>query len=339
MSDDSKPDDAQPRSPHHVLDELKSVLSNLGQHSEVISPTVETPPPAPAQETSEPIFSSSTPVAPPVDPTPPPPPPAVNSAPASDADFWSGNVLGWPEAAPLQAETTPMQAPPLSSQPPVASPVPPSMRPPPPMPAAPPPTVPTMMDRPPWPMDEVLPEPPPAPLSPPTLEVPSRPVSLESNALPAMNTTDPFPIPRSVDDPQTFGTERPDNPLTSAEAKPQNLIQLACMFPEGQDKIGQHFAKQLKELAAQSVPAFTVEPVLVSSWSSQSVDMNAWTKSARLSGADIMFVLTPRQDMALFQSAPAMGIQPEIATRIVAMEHVSLRTLYTDILIELKRKR
>ena len=95
MSDIVKPDDELPRSPHHVLDELKSVLSNLGQHTEPVAPiepVKETPPPP------KPIVANSSSTA--------------ASAPASDADFWSGNVLGWPSGTDV-VKKEPMPEPPL----------------------------------------------------------------------------------------------------------------------------------------------------------------------------------------------------------------------------------
>ncbi len=121
-------------------------------------------------------------------------------------------------------------------------------------------------------------------------------------------------------------------------AKPKDLVQLACFFPEGNDKVGQHFAKQLRDAGAHHVPSLVIEPVLISSWSSSNVDMNAWVKSAQLSGADIMFILTPRQEMKNFQSNHVGGFQSQVSTRVVATEHVTLRTLYADIMIELKRR-
>jgi len=154
-----------------------------------------------------------------------------------------------------------------------------------------------------------------------------------------------FPIPQTVSESEPLSTPKSAqmrgnilSPLDSDVAvKPRNLIQLACFFPEGQDKLGQQFSKQLRELGSSSIPALTIEPVLVSSWSSSTVDIGGWTKSAELSGADVMFILSSRQDAELFQST-STGFQSTISTRVVALEHVLLRTLYNDILIELKRK-
>ena len=147
------------------------------------------------------------------------------------------------------------------------------------------------------------------------------------------------PIPRTIEEFRSPASA-PEAPLFQIDpvAKPKDLVQLACFFPEGNDKVGQQFAKQLRDAGAQRVPSLVIEPVLISSWSSGNVDMNAWIKSAQLSGADIMFILAPRQEMKLFQHTSIIGLQPQVSTRIVATEHVALRTLYADIMIELKRR-
>jgi hypothetical protein len=349
MSEALKPDDELPRSPHHVLDELKSVLSSLGHSAEPAAPVEPIPEAAPLRDT-------------------PPSSPAKSPPPASDADFWSGNVLGWPSGTeamkkdPLP-EPMPVVPPPVlpTPEPIFATPEPilptpePIFRAPPPVHLPEPvPTSPPPADRPPWPADDILPEPPPAPASPVKLDpvfnqapvpmprpVPSPDLSMEPPAIASHPNpfTDAFPLPRNIDEraPRPVMTE---NPLLQTEpvAKPKDLIQLACFFPEGNDKVGQQFAKQLRDAGMQRVPALIIEPVLISSWSTRNIDMNAWTKSAQLSGADVMFVLVPRHEIKLFQSKPAMGFQPPVITRIVAMENVSLRTLYADIMIELKRK-
>jgi hypothetical protein len=411
MSDEPKPDSGLPRSPHHVLDELKNVLSALGQ------PSTPVPPPNPVKEDpprdEKPLFFATE--KPSVKPSAP-----ASAPPASDADFWSGNVLGWPTGTegarkesvppppvnppnpfpltppsvnapmPIQVTPPPVNPPmPLPVTPPspqnfapppppptFTAPPPPAFAPPlepesppvvtvgspfrtepfgappePPVVVAPPPSAPFILDnRPPWPMEESLPEAPIAPESPSKLNLfhhtPSAPPPMSDNVEePELPSS--FPIPQTVShhEPSAANEVMPPispsrDPFTPDEAgiKPKNIVQLACMFPEGQDRIGQQFARQLRDLGAQSVPALTVEPVLISSWSFENIDMNAWTRSAQLSGADVLFIISPRQEMSLFQQTAVPGLQADVKTRVIATEHVPLRTLYNDILIELKRK-
>ncbi len=181
MSDALKPDDELPRSPHHVLDELKSVLSNLGQRTEPApsdEPVIETKPMPPSSSSSAPA-----------------------SSPASDADFWSGNVLGWPSGADA-AKKEPAPEP-IQVAPPAPSPS---------LPPQPPPQQPSVIaipkDRPPWPVDEILPEPPTAPSSPEKLNITDTPAAFVGAETSVMGepepgrvvTPPPFPVPRIVEE-------------------------------------------------------------------------------------------------------------------------------------------
>jgi hypothetical protein len=358
MTDELKPDDDMPRSPHHVLDELKNVLSGLGQRTEPAAPV------EPKQElmrdlpTQPAFFPTETPL--PATPKNADAPTPVPSRPASDADFWSGNVLGWPadlESPQKESLGEPMSPPPLMpafSEPAdivnTSPPLPPAVSSPveapvsdqqilPPAPA---------VDRAPWPDSDILPEPPASPRSPEKLETAPNPFAFSATeieslqkppAQPPVEAEPPFPLPRTVEEPEPHPAIQDGNPLlhVDAAAKPKDLVQLACFFPEGSEKMGQQFAKQLRDAGAQHVPPLVIEPVLVSSWSAGSVDMGAWTKSARLSGADIMFILSPRQEIKNFQNNPSIVATRDITMRIIATEHVPLRTLYTDIMIQLKR--
>ncbi len=359
VSEEPKPEPGAPRSPHHVLEELKSVLSNLGQTVEQ-PPALEPPPafePPPEKNTAEPtpIFSNEkTQQSPPIQPPP-----------ASDADFWSGNVLGWPAGTePTFKDSLPssLEAPPVTLAPPAFE-----------------DPVTTAESFPKEFLEDSIPLPPaapPAPLFTEPVEIPDAPPPMPFNDAEAasrsdivmapeppespppvfqinLSAPDPateqhvedfsplFPIPRTVDEIETQSRGLGDDvlvPKGAETAKPKNLTQLACFFPDGQEKIGQQFVNQLREVSGRYNPSWLIEPVLISSWSSDNIDVTGWKKSAELSGADVIFILAARQDLAHFPTAPAVGFPSEIPVRVVAMEHVPLRTLYNDVLIELKRK-
>ena len=127
--------------------------------------------------------------------------------------------------------------------------------------------------------------------------------------------------------------------LESVEKKPAGLVQIACIYPEGQETAGQQFVNKLRDLTEKAKTQLNIQMVFVNGWTPQNVDLKAWIKSAALSGADVMFVLTLKKDMELFKGFPLDPIRDGIKTRFVMMEHLGLRTLYPDILIELQRGR
>ncbi len=164
-------------------------------------------------------------------------------------------------------------------------------------------------------------------------------------ALPVVESEKPrepeFPIPGTLTSPvqSTPPKDNTDDPLNlkGTELKPQGLVQIACLIPEGQERQGQQFVSKLKELGEKSKARLKIEPVFVSSWSEGQVDMTAWGKSATLSGADIMFILSFKKDIGQFKAQPPVAMGKNVKTRVVAVEQLGLRTLYADIMIELER--
>ena len=304
-----------------MLNELRNVLAGLGQS--------EPMPPPPQDET---------PLAPPPVMTPPPasapdpkePPPGEM---ASDADFWRGNVLGWPTGPEMQAPP-PSPPPPPVEMPPIQEPAPISYE----KPAL--EGRPFSLDTPfinPGPLPEELgQEPPPMEIERSGRDVPE----------PA---EEPDPEPFAIPIPGTLSQEirlkvpsqKADDPLNleKAELKPPGLVQIACLFPEGQDRQGQQFVAKLRELGEKSKFHLKIDPVFVSGWAEGKVDLVAWTKSATLSGADIMFILAFKKDFDQFRGAMTTALQGAVKTRIIAVEQLALRTLYADILIEFERGR
>lgn len=383
-----------------LLDELKNVLSGLGQSS--------SPPPAP--------LPAPPPVEKPIEHprVPPPPAPQLNdqsasNGAASDADFWKGNVLGWespPEPpTPFPTAQTPPPPPPPSPPPspsapqafpapsladqhffvgpieesaPTPAPAPPAYEKPslegssfsldtpflenfssppnsiddspmslemPPAPAkAPPPPSPASMPPiilPPWTTEALIPEAPVAPGSskriPPKEKEPLlekvAPQKEEANeesivSLPGTVTSETKPRP----------SKDPLN-VEGSESKPSGHIQIACLFPEGQERAGQQFVSRLRELGSKSRLSLLIEPVFVNAYAVSNPDPSAWIKSAKLSGAELMFIIGPKKDLTQFKPMTMESIHNGIKARTISLEQLGLRSLYTDILIELERGR
>jgi hypothetical protein len=57
-----------------------------------------------------------------------------------------------------------------------------------------------------------------------------------------------------------------------------------------------------------------------------------------LAGADAMFVLAPKKDQDNFKNIIRDAAAAGVSGRLVLLEHVGLRTLYADILVQLRRK-
>src|SRR5207302_2003797 len=84
--------------------------------------------------------------------------------------------------------------------------------------------------------------------------------------------------------------------LNETELKPKGLIQIACLYPEGEEGQAQQFVGKLRDVAEKSKGRLKIEPVFLSGWTEGKVDLPAWIKSATLSGADIMFILSFKKD-------------------------------------------
>lgn len=146
-----------------------------------------------------------------------------------------------------------------------------------------------------------------------------------------------FPIPQSLD--QKPVQERPPDPdrnLETPDLKPKGHVQIACIFPAGQEKTGQLFVSKLRETGEKSKKPVTVEAVFVHPWAMDKIDIAAWKKSAILSGADSMFILVPKTNVGLFKSN---GPDPlhQIKTRVIQLEHIPMKTLYADIIVDFQR--
>jgi hypothetical protein len=171
---------------------------------------------------------------------------------------------------------------------------------------------------------------------------PSEP-PVRSAAAPASSARDfefELPIPgtkETKDKPKEDAGPQLD--LEGTEMKPENLVQIACLFPEGQEKAGQQFVNKLREAAEKLRTPMTLKAVFVSAWSPSAIDPASWAKSAQLSGADSLFVLSFRASAKLF-SQLADAVSPSgLKARLIMLEQVGFPTLYADILVELRRTR
>ncbi len=364
-----------------LLDELRNVLSGLsGAEAAPPSPSIEPDriaPPEPIQRapSAPPAFIGN------AEPTAAP-------ATSSDADFWKGNVLGWPasgaeaeQPATAFSETAPfssMGAPEIPEKPAPPAPTesersannpfvaygdqkfllgddaPKLEKPalegkpfsldtpflsddsftsepaidkteqpifePPPRPPMDPSLVGTQES---WKPEELIPAPPLPPVSAPTAQ--------SVIPIPGTLTNEAEPPAKKMSD---AGLE-----LDKAEVKPSGFVQIACFFREGHERAAQQFVGKLKELADKSKAHLKIEPVFLNAWSPSAADSSAWIQSAKLSGADLMFVLAPKVELDAFRSLTINPIQTGIRVRLIAVEQIALRTLYMDILIELERGR
>lgn len=400
-----------------VVDELRNVLSGLGH-----GPVPGEPKPA-SNGLDDPFSEVSRPAAVP-EIRPESPNGKTSAAPtsdglASDADFWNGNVLGWPSNADADltevpaangASTEPMPSDngflredaavdngfaalgmdPLTADPFLSAPDAP-VEPPSPTPDELTPPVPAPIESTPeaWPLvknaEDIVPPAPAAPVPAPAAPVTEPPPTETAPAAPSANPwlhggfgmdaplINPAPKPESIAPPSVekpvsaetaavkpaadFEFELPipgtketkDKPeaepasehleLEGTEMKPRDLVQVACIYPEGQEKAGQGFVSKLREAAEKLRTPMTIQAVFVSGWSPDNVDPAAWAKSASLSGADLMFVLTFRSSANLFRSLGSTPFKPGFKTRLVLLEQTAFPTLYADILVELRRAR
>jgi hypothetical protein len=357
----SPDDNSNHRHIERVVDELRMVLSDLGR-SKPAPPEPQPEPPAPEQKETPSSFVSNG-----FETIKPEP---VSSNPvASDAEFWNGNVLGWSEEpAPLDEPRAelPVEGLPsgLNENPlddenfeDLRSPLPSSKV----------NLALSEFDNEPangglWGMEEPplgSPELPPAPEPPmvfePPKEAPLPPEPMSVN--PFSPTFAPFteeppmeevpreekpksivvPIPQTVEQkPESTKPADPNLNLESPDLKPKGFVQIACIFPEGQEKLGQAFVTKLKETGEKSKKVVNIQAVFVHPWSSDKIDIAAWKKSAVLSGADTMFILVSKANAA---SLKAVGNGPmnEIKSRIVFLEHIPMKTLYADIIVDFQR--
>jgi hypothetical protein len=181
---------------------------------------------------------------------------------------------------------------------------------------------------------------PPVPESPMAAAAKSSAPAAAFESQPSKMSEFQVPIPETLDRrPSRQETIEPDElGLEQENIKPKDVIQIACIFPEGQEKQGQTFVSKLKEVGEKAKIPLTIQAVFVHPWSANAVDIVAWKKSAILSGSDIMFVISTKAAMEPFRGA---GLQAgdRLHSRLVLVEHISMPTLYADILVELQRGR
>lgn len=358
------PDSTEQAPMDGLFDELRNALSGLGQ-STVTSPT---PPeqsvilPAP-EEPSNPItFQPSS---------------EVSNGASTDSDFWSGNVLGWPTTSPaeepisyekpaLEGEAFSLDTPflkqdPLVDQPLLQEPLTPE---------------PGFLEDPfapitGFPQAPLAPEPiqiasPEAPVEVPSETFPetasdqifSTPETAQDLSVGDLSVVDPsaggssveeqpvespIPIPTtlSIDTPPAGPPPPSEDPLNLEDTrlKPAGLVQLACFFPEGRERQARQFTEKLKDLGGKLKSPIKLEEVFVSAWSEGKPDVAGWKKSSSLSGADVMFILIPKKDLDIFKKLVAESEKGGVRIRLVSLEHLMLRTLYPDIMMELERGR
>ncbi len=149
-----------------------------------------------------------------------------------------------------------------------------------------------------------------------------------------------LPVPGILEsrEPAAPAAEAPALDLESVEPHPEGLVQIACLFPEGEEKTGQNFVNRLRDAAVLLKKPLTILPVFLHTWSAGAVDVPAWLKSAALSGADAMFVIAPRCNQTLFSSIAKEAQVAGTSGRVVVAEHLQSPALYADILVELNRR-
>ena len=144
------------------------------------------------------------------------------------------------------------------------------------------------------------------------------------------------PVPGIREEREAPVFEAPALDLEGTERKPEGFVQIACLFPFGDEKAGKTFVNRLREAAERLRRPLTIQPVFISSWTTDHISLSEWSRTAALSGADVVFVLAPRAQLLLFAAgAPAEGL----ACRLVSLEQIAMPMLYVDILADLRRRR
>lgn len=336
-----------------VVEELRNVLSGLGNDAVEQTAPVEEQQPAPKDKhfPFSPVIESP-------DELPPVPEPErgplQEAPPPSDADFWNGNVLGWsdkaPDAPPTELNDSIAPLEPISEPEPELE----SFSEPEPVKPSRPSVEDLLPPLPPSPFDAVetppSPPPPPPPI-PVAIEVPvtvPEPVEkavfekappmeprLPVDIMAPPPAAEPPPV-KPLDLPVPSTDEKPAMIEVQME-KPEGLIQIACIYPKGFEKQGQHFVTTLRSACSAAKLKIVIQPVYIQPWSSDKIDVPGWADAARLAGADRMFVMASKKEQDQFKNVAGEGASKGVASRLILLEHVGLRTLYADILVELRR--
>jgi hypothetical protein len=340
-----------------VVEELRNVLSGLGNDavektssSETTTPGMENAFSFPPTEEPGNVFSSPQPTD-----SIPERSPLSEAPPPSDADFWNGNVLGWTDKEP--SAPLPVNIAPIVETREVIEPTP--VEPPPPPPVVPekPAPVPEAESVNPHrsPAEELLPPLPPSPFDEEVkvVEPPAVPTSAHATQEPVMAprvpVEEPSVRPPSIPPPISMPDERVE-PAVAAQPieenpailevpmhKKEGVVQIACIYPKGSEKQGQHFVSTLRTACTAAKLTIVIQPVFIQPWSSDNIDIPTWTKAAHDAGADRLFILAAKKDQPLVKDFASQVTKEGIPSRIVSLEHVGLRTLYADILVELRK--
>jgi hypothetical protein len=150
-----------------------------------------------------------------------------------------------------------------------------------------------------------------------------------------------IPIPGTLHQPLSTNN-RPAADSTHAdhdlEMKGKIVVQIACLFPAGQDALIHQFADKL-EAASKNIPG--VDGVHVAAMNALEIankNYGSWKKAASLAGANFLFVFVPKKDKDQVKDVVRSGHQDEIPCRLIFLEHVPLKTLYADVAADLMRR-
>jgi hypothetical protein len=146
-------------------------------------------------------------------------------------------------------------------------------------------------------------------------------------------------MPGSVDRKSQEPKEKERGSGWEMEMKPSNLIQISCIYPEGEEKAGQQFVMKLRAAADKAKSPLNIQAVYINPWGADKVDVASWGKSSLLAGSDLMFILVSKKNQDGFKSLSIESAAAGIDSRLVVLEHIGLRALYADLLVDLKRKR
>ena len=273
--------------------------------------------------------------------------PSPSSSPQpSDAEFWNGNVLGWSASSAAEPPTNQMFSEPLPADPwltPSAS------------------DLPQVFNS----DEKITPPPvepefslPPAPVPPENDEK----MEIDLGSFGQFGTPDPVPPPppqmekKEIDPrndfmeklripvPETIHqTQQPvkikknDMILEEMSIKPSDHIQLACLYPDGQEKLANEFILKMKTAAAKAAGIPEIQVVLSTPWFLNQINISAWKKAASMSGAHFLIVLGFRKDKENFKDLSKVIHHEDVKSRLILIEQINLQALYADLLSDVMR--
>ena len=144
------------------------------------------------------------------------------------------------------------------------------------------------------------------------------------------------PIPGTVDQ-RTKASGSEEFNFGQAKESPAGFLQIACVYPEGMEKDGQQFLSRLRTMGAKMAQTLTLEAVYIQPWKPDQMDIRAWCRAARLAGAHVIFIMVPKKEKGLFSRVSVLANEETLKSRLVLIEQVAVRTLYADILDQMKK--